>query len=589
MNLLDGGADTLHLFSVRVRGRTDALHARQRLETAMRDVRPSALGLPPGALLLVRRIAPAVRLRVDSADRAEAFGRAVLSELSRCAARARRPWLHADAVHADVVLFSDQAELVACLVRDWLRGMVWERWWWRTVLRDMTPPQWLRDRALVRGEVLAPALSLLAQQSEAREWTARLEDAEARAGIAAIARTYALSLSAGQEEPPTERPRVRGHRQNVEDGPSHSPTDMRAAARARLLAVVPEARAPDLGRAQRRLLALALALTRAPTWARTPRMALALEALDDPQIIEAATSPHPTVLPVTRRAPSVAVVRGAQAPEEVDSEPVWPRRVEARAIDAPPDIEAGRPALDPIAPPDTIPNSVKAGERSATQPDPHTAKAAREPQHIALLPTLAHTRSRVGDTPTAVDLRLEMQRTQSRDAARYAPDAVPRIATRFGGLFYLLNAALALGLYGDFTTPLSAGIALSPWDWLAMVGRAWFGHELADDPVWSVLADLAGREEGEEPERDFEPPSEGWFEEHLVVLEARIALAVNVPENEELRALVCRHEAGIEITAGTVHVFLSLRDLPLSIRIAGLDRDPGWIPAAGRDVRFFFV
>ena len=28
--------------------------------------------------------------------------------------------------------------------------------------------------------------------------------------------------------------------------------------------------------------------------------------------------------------------------------------------------------------------------------------------------------------------------------------------------------------------------------------------------------------------------------------------------------------------------------LPLAVRFAGLDRDPGWIPAAGCDVRFHF-
>jgi hypothetical protein len=37
-----------------------------------------------------------------------------------------------------------------------------------------------------------------------------------------------------------------------------------------------------------------------------------------------------------------------------------------------------------------------------------------------------------------------------------------------------------------------------------------------------------------------------------------------------------------------VHVHLSLSQLPLDLRIAGLDRDPGWIPAAGRSVAFHF-
>jgi hypothetical protein len=168
-------------------------------------------------------------------------------------------------------------------------------------------------------------------------------------------------------------------------------------------------------------------------------------------------------------------------------------------------------------------------------------------------------------------------------------EVASRVPTRFGGIFYLLNAALALGIYGDFTAPRAANLTLSPWDWLAMVGRAWFGDEIVGDPVWAVLADLAGRDRDEEPGRDFEPPSEDWFPGHLAMLQARIALAIGPREEADLTALVCRHEAGIEITAAMVHVHLSLRDLPLSIRIAGLDRDPGWIPAAGRDVRFHFA
>jgi len=35
-------------------------------------------------------------------------------------------------------------------------------------------------------------------------------------------------------------------------------------------------------------------------------------------------------------------------------------------------------------------------------------------------------------------------------------------------------------------------------------------------------------------------------------------------------------------------VRLSLTELPLEIRLAGLDRDPGWIPAAGRFLAFHF-
>jgi hypothetical protein len=40
--------------------------------------------------------------------------------------------------------------------------------------------------------------------------------------------------------------------------------------------------------------------------------------------------------------------------------------------------------------------------------------------------------------------------------------------------------------------------------------------------------------------------------------------------------------------ASDLEVGFSLETYPLEIRLAGLDRDPGWIPAAGRTVRFRF-
>jgi hypothetical protein len=40
--------------------------------------------------------------------------------------------------------------------------------------------------------------------------------------------------------------------------------------------------------------------------------------------------------------------------------------------------------------------------------------------------------------------------------------------------------------------------------------------------------------------------------------------------------------------AERLEVHLSLERLPVAVRVAGLDRDPGWIPAAGRDLRFYF-
>ena len=52
--------------------------------------------------------------------------------------------------------------------------------------------------------------------------------------------------------------------------------------------------------------------------------------------------------------------------------------------------------------------------------------------------------------------------------------------------------------------------------------------------------------------------------------------------------VLLRYPGWVEATTTHVDVALSLAGLPIAVRLAGLDRDPGWIPAAGRTVAFHF-
>jgi hypothetical protein len=245
--------------------------------------------------------------------------------------------------------------------------------------------------------------------------------------------------------------------------------------------------------------------------------------------------------------------------------------------------------------------------------------------------------------------------------------------TRLGGLFYLVNLALYLDLYSDFTRPREPGIALNPWDLVELLGT-WLLGGRPDDPVWGLLAELAGRPPGEPAGRGFTPPRRwrvprAWLEPFtpgggwqspaagawrwsaagalLRVVHPAGFTVVAVPRNDcapaaqlraELRRLggpfpsvvrstlprepapvlarwvarlggyararlaaalgltdpaavgdaVLAHRAEVLVTSTHVDVRLPLAELPLEIRLAGLDRDPGWIPAAGRFLAFHF-
>src|SRR5262249_49156049 len=73
------------------------------------------------------------------------------------------------------------------------------------------------------------------------------------------------------------------------------------------------------------------------------------------------------------------------------------------------------------------------------------------------------------------------------------------VETELGGVFYLLNLLLYLGLYGDFTRPLDRALPLDPWEGLALLARRLLGGR-DDDPLWRLLEQLATPSE-------FRPPA----------------------------------------------------------------------------------
>jgi hypothetical protein len=553
----------------------------------------------------------------------------------RIAARsAPRPWINPDTSNAAAVLFWDDAELVACLVRDWLRGWVAERWWWRSVLWNLSVEQWLRQHVLPRGELLAPVLSLLAGGADAVGWMRRLDYAEAERAIDSIQSAYAVPrIDSWIPTPP--RPRPSRDRRSVQSIQHTSHIRETRVALERLVATVPEARAPGLGAPQRRLLTLALVLTRAPPWARAPEFAAAWELLDHADLasdIRATTSPG----------------------QDLHSE--TPQHSSTRST----------------------PGAAPVGEGGARLPIAGECDQAQAPTSVGhldvpLASLTAHLalprRARLDGPPQATEALPPFYSKPSAEPV--AGDILPTTATQFGGLLYLLNAALALGLYGDFTAPRAPNLALSPWNWLTLIGRSWFGALFEKDPLWKLLASLAGRNADQPPDHEFAAPTtwvidQAWLEpwgrvlcvqyratrtrlrvlhpagfvlfdvprdRHnsplfqarqlcrrypslraaameratgttrtkrarsptarwlawlLPYLEARLARSLGT-DPDAVPALVCRHDARIAASLTSVDVYLSLAALPLAIRIAGLDRNPGWIPAAGRAIAFHFA
>ena len=619
------------LRSVRMHGASgDPLSARQQLERALADVEWSPPGLPPRALLFVRRLVADGRSGLRAQSEGGSFGRGVSAALRGHVASARRPWLHDDAAQADAVLFLDEAELLACLWRDWVRGALSQRWWWRSVLAGQGPVAWLRLKAWPHAERLVPALALLAARGDAVSCMARMEERDAERALQAVQSTYGLvHLSARVGEASDKD--AEASALVAQDARANEIGTPPMAAQRRLLSLVPELDSLTLAPAQRRLLAVALGITRGPAWARTSVFAAAVLRLEwTPPVVDHVMPARSKRVATTSGEHALRV--GATQNDDVDALPLSPPRATTQT-----------PGCT------TTDDGVVATDAGGGAP----VDEQRQRESTPLVDVLPETQ------PPALP-------TVAAPRAITWPQAdvtSSTLHTRYGGLFYLLNAALALRVYGDFTMPRHPDLALSPWDLLAWTGRAWFGDGFEHDPLWPLLARLSGRPPAQAPGRFDAPPDwridpvwlapwgaaecllvhatrqrlrvlhpQGfalfdvrrdtaltplrqarslcgdevlrrtqppchhvprradarWLHHWRMYLDARLRHTLNTDTDTDVPALLCRHDAEIRVNASHVDVHLALADLPLALRCAGLDRDPGWIPAAGRSLSFHF-
>lgn len=152
--------------------------------------------------------------------------------------------------------------------------------------------------------------------------------------------------------------------------------------------------------------------------------------------------------------------------------------------------------------------------------------------------------------------------------------------SEFCGLFFTLNALLSIGWIADFTRPLDLGLGLSPWTILDHLGRVRLGKRFLSDPLHEWL--LA---------QEDSPPDPLALEKlrgKEGELFLRLATATGWRASRAFVAL--SHRRGI-VRDDTIclKVDFPLERHSLAIRLAGLDRDPGWIESGNRDVRFRFT
>ncbi|MGW7530847.1 hypothetical protein [Amycolatopsis sp. NPDC054798] len=560
--------------------------------------RPAGLG--PSAVLVVRRLAdprPGT-VRLGEPDGVPpGWQRAVIAELDDELSHAARPWREAVPAAANAVLFADHAELLAAMAADWLSGALGNHWWWRLMERTSSTVDLVEACWCDSPRAVPPALGTLAARGQAVAFARSLPEA--------VAVRVADSLFAEYGVP-----------QDTAVDSGRTATEFPQVSR------FPEVVAPGLTVGQRLLLCAGLALARVPATAVRPGFLSAVRAWH----VRARAAEIP--LPET----SVVSVRGESI---VDSGYAGKHR-NSESLALPAEL-----AVEHIV-------------EELRQDLPAPIDAPTEPERPSVREAFAPVEAAAGQvSPDYVHMRQESVASE-RLTESCSPLPDQPVDTELGGLFFLLNLALHLGLYGDFTTPTKSGITLHPFELVARLGRELLSEPYPEDPGWALLDALAGDEPSDftpptewrvPPEwLDPFPPGEPWLwssargrlrvrhpagfdvldttspalpadrirqefpsvelRQHPLpappteplrrwvaaladYARARLALALDCPQ-ETSGDLLLRLPARIVVGPAHVDVRFALAALPIEVRLAGLDRDPGWLPAAARTVTFQF-
>lgn len=612
-------ADETHVGLLKVRGAPrDDLALRLALTNLLRgtDAHPGAA--PPAALVVVRRLADPspgrLSPRRDGRRGDPAWERAVQAALAECYMRAARPAHGPVSATADVVVFADPAEMLACLARDLRAGEAGTRWWWRSVLRalpsaaaDALVSVWSDEAAYVPA-----ALHLLAARGEAGTVLRGVTPRGALTILAAVAAafnvpalvpgsgatTYAgRALSDGPDVARDHRPAREPRREAPE--PSVA-TDARSSPP--WGPWVPSGHVPrELHREARCLLGVGLTLHRAPAAARSSRFAADLSAW------------------WTREA----------------SDPRGGPRADSALADDSPGIGGLRARRDSLPQHGAAPLGKTEGEVAddANAVNPLSAERAEAVRERAIVGSPPASTRRSDDPRAGGD--HDRPRPRRHDGVRQeASSSHPLVAgplsddvdTRLGGVLYLVTLMRRLDLPACFE---ELALEVGAWGVLELLGRALLADEPGDltgDPLWPALGRLAGREAGTLPgvtirgDDAFRLPAawrastaahgvprsrrrlrgplvaalnagaRRWLGLVLPYVRRDLDRAVGTTEAgpPNLAGVLLLRPARIRLTSSHVDVVMALDSVSLPVRRAGLDGDPGWAPEFGRVIRFHF-
>ena len=321
----------------------------------------------------------------------------------------------------------------------------------------------------------------------------------------------------------------------------------------------------------------------------------------------------------TARRPTASAVREDEATTPPAERSPWPEPASHRPV-----MPAPVPAA---APPIALAPRATTGKMVATPGDtrqttaglPAVAGAAGWSVYPPALASRATTPAvrRGSDVPAPTE-QAPVQAMAVANDPTPAGDAWPlavtprAVFTRCARLLFLVNLLLGDGIYPDFTRPAERGFPVPLWQLLALLGIALAGPEFRRDPLHAALETLASEVAASDQtdlDRRWPIPAAPvgrrlrarslrrqpkaafarWFARYCLSLRRRLAAALAIAPALVGRQLwQQRGNACVWLSAAEIVVVYPLDEHPVAWRLAGLDRDPGYLPSAGRTLRFVF-
>jgi hypothetical protein len=605
--------ETIAIRRVRIQGsKLDPLLAQLRLTRLLNTTPWCPVGPPRSAVVCIRKLRNSSPVPLDlesrGSRRSASWEKTTAVAIDCVVRKAHRPALGFVPANAEAVIFADTAEVLACLASDWCGDQTLNRWWWQGLFRQADVNSVVLGTWLESPQYIPAALEHLARTQNLIPFARRLSAAVSHAMLRKVAVTFGLADLQSELEASLNKAQP-GMYQTASAGQEAACRSASSSTRpsaAPWHRWVPESDSFGYLPEQQSLVGIGLMLIRAPTVIRSKTFAAEFHAWQRSWSNETASlSSDPSAQNSSSR-------KGQNSSEQDVSlnDSTGLKRVDRRSTHI----------SEPVQGAGTVNEDLSVHDAGRLDSDPLTnqptlTESLTGSPELLLNPVTSWPADNADTTKT-----LESGCPTSRQTGYDTHQLEQTIETECGGVFYFINLGIFLNLYGDFTSPLRPGLSLPIWDFLALLARELVGTRIQTDAVWPLLARLASRDAQDEPGRDFVPPEDwhlssdwltsaseasvgrfecqpqsntpnplsAWLAWLMPLVRARLQRALGLDRVDDLPSLVCEHRASVRVTTTHLDVTFSLAKLPIAIRLSGLDRDPGWVPAAARFIAFHY-